>query len=521
MLAVHAPSKSILLQVPDPLYFRDLFPKSKILDHPKFNVAVQHTTTSTKVLRNLGYDAPDPILSQYRFPGKFTPFAHQRVMADFLCQNFRCFNLSEMGTGKTNASLWASDWLMETGEVSKVLVLAPLSTLERVWQQDIFDTLMHRRCAVVHGPKEKRERALASDVDYYLLNHEGVAIKWLAREIRRRKDIDLVIVDEGSMFRNHGTGKYEALVSMLRSDMRVWWTTGTPTPNSPTDAWAQARIINPNAVPKFFRAFQRQTMLQVTPYKWSARPGSSELAFAAMQPAVRFKKADCLDLPPVTYSSRQVQLTVEQRQAYDEMAHEMYLESIDGAPISAVNAADKIAKLRQILCGAVKNPTNDEYITLPHGPRTHGLIEAIEEASAKVIVIVPFKGIIQSLEHELSKSYTVGVLNGDVSPRVRNQTILNFKTTDSPHLLLCHPRVMSHGLNLTEADTLIFYAPIYSNDEYQQVTERFNRAGQKRKMTIVRLGGHPLEWEIYKLVDNKQITQQSILNLYQSAVKPE
>jgi SNF2 family DNA or RNA helicase len=108
----------------------------------------------------------------------------------------------------------------------------------------------------------------------------------------------------------------------------------------------------------------------------------------------------------------------------------------------------------------------------------------------------------------------VGVLNGDVPVRERDRIINEFKLQDDPHILLCHPKVMAHGLNLTEADMLIFYAPIYSNDEYQQVNERFNRAGQKNKMTIVRIGSHPLEWEIYRLLANRQSTQNSILDLY-------
>ncbi len=78
---------------------------------------------------------------------------------------------------------------------------------------------------------------------------------------------------------------------------------------------------------------------------------------------------------------------------------------------------------------------------------------------------------------------------------------------------------MAHGLNLTEADTLIFYAPIYSNDEVEQVNERFNRAGQTRKMTIVRLGAHPLEWQIYKLTDTRKQAQNSILELYDVAMQ--
>ena len=78
---------------------------------------------------------------------------------------------------------------------------------------------------------------------------------------------------------------------------------------------------------------------------------------------------------------------------------------------------------------------------------------------------------------------------------------------------------MAHGLNLTEADMTIFYAPIYSTDEYQQVIERFNRTGQTRKMTVVRIAAHPLEWEIYKLIDTRTITQDNILNLYKSVTQ--
>lgn len=73
---------------------------------------------------------------------------------------------------------------------------------------------------------------------------------------------------------------------------------------------------------------------------------------------------------------------------------------------------------------------------------------------------------------------------------------------------------MSHGLNLTVADVTAFYAPIYSGDEYEQVIERFNRAGQTRKMTLVRLGAHPLEWEIYRMVDTKRLNQKTILDLF-------
>jgi SNF2 family DNA or RNA helicase len=184
-----------------------------------------------------------------------------------------------------------------------------------------------------------------------------------------------------------------------------------------------------------------------------------------------------------------------------------------------VNAADKINKLRQILCGAVKGK-DGEYIALDHKPRLNVLLECIQEAAAKVIVVVPFKGILRILEEEVTKAgYTVGVLNGDVSVNERNRIITAFKTTADPHVLLCHPMVMAHGLNLTEADMCIFYAPIYSNDQFQQVVERFNRPGQTRKMTVIRMGAMPVEWEIYKALDKKQEGQETILDMYRRIVQ--
>lgn len=513
-ILAHPLTKSLVINTPDPFTLRDLIPDSRSLAHPDYNVAVKHTLEATKVLRNIGMQAPAPIQYDYPWPGKFRPYAHQIESAEFLTLHKRAFVLSEMGTGKTSSTLWAADWLMLHGYVHKVLILAPLSTLDRVWKNEIFDTLMHRVASVVHGTQTQRLAALDADADFYILNHDGVTIKTVTEAIRRRPDIDLVIVDEASMFRNHDTKKYKSLTKMLRDDQRLWLLTGTPCPNAPTDAWALARLIN-SRVPPYLGTFRRQTMMQITQFKWVPRPEAYELAYAAMQPAVRFRKKDCIDLPPVVTEERSCDMTTEQRKLFDAMRKEMQAEA-KGMQINAVNAADKINKLRQILCGAVKDPVTGAYAAIPHERRLTTLLECIEQASAKVLVVVPFKGIIYELEKEVGKHYTVGVLNGDVSLNKRNEIIAAFKHSPDPHVLLCHPKVMSHGLNLTEADTLVFYAPIYSNDESQQVVERFNRPGQKNKMTVIRLGAHKLEWDIYRMVEGKRVTQESILDLYAS-----
>ena len=168
----------------------------------------------------------------------------------------------------------------------------------------------------------------------------------------------------------------------------------------------------------------------------------------------------------------------------------------------------------------IKDPKTGQYRLLDHHHRVNDLCQTIDTASAKVLVIVPFKGIIRSLEAELvARGYSCAVLNGDVSPGMRVKIVKNFKTQKDPHILLCHPEVMATSLNLVEADLTIFYAPIYSNDQYRQVIERNNRTGQLLPMTVVRMAAHPLEWQIYRQLDNKGITQDNILGLYRTVVE--
>ena len=514
-------TESVVLHAADPLALRGLLTSSKTLPHPVYNFAAHHTLESTKVLRNLGFDVPAPIRSQYDWPGRYTPYEHQILMSEFLTLHRRAFNLSEMGTMKTNAALWAADWLMKTGRVRKALVISPLSTLESVWQNDIFETLPHRSAAILHGSKERRLKYLGIKADFYILNHDGVKIADLQAAIMKRPDIDLVIVDEAGMYRNASSGKYKALAKIItnRPDMRLWLMTGTPCPNAPTDAWALARLVSPERVPKFAGAFQRETMMKITQFKWVAKIDAFDKAYQAMQPAIRFRKKDCISLPPVTTQNHSAQMSPAQASAVKQLKDHMITATSKGVKITAANAADQINKMRQVLCGALKDPATGQYHPIPHPGRLKALLDAVQSASAKVLVVVPFKGIIRLLAPELEKAgYSCAVVNGDVSRAQRSEIFKAFKTQKDPHILLCHPAVMAHGLNLTEADTLIFYAPIYSNDEVEQVNERFNRAGQTRAMTIVRIGAHPLEWAIYKATDVKKQSQNSILELYDNLV---
>lgn len=526
-MIVHTPSKSILLKVrPKALStLREIFPShSRLMDFEGHNLALPLSLAVVKVLRNMGIKAPSPVRYFYDFPRpqRFASiFDHQYSTVDFLTLHPRCFVLNEQGTSKTASALWAADYLMRLGKVKRVLICAKLSTLEQVWLNEIFDVCMHRTALVLHDNADKRRALLAQPVDFYIINHDGLKI--LESDLIARKDIDLVIVDEASAFRNGQTALYRSLTHVIKG-RKVWLLTGTPCPNAPTDAWALARLIDSTRVPPYFAQFKRATMNQVSTHRWVPKPGSHETAFEAMQPAIRFKKSDCLTLPPVTYSNRQCELSDEQKAAYAQMKNHL-VAMASQTQITAANAADKIAKLRQILIGAIKDTATGNYLVLDHKPRLKVLLETIEEASAKVLIIVPFKGIVPVLHTEIDEWHNKrkdgrrsAVVNGDVSQSKRNLIFQDFRDDANLTELICHPKVMAHGLNLTQADLMIFYAPINSNEESMQVMDRINRPGQTRKMTIVRMFANQLEKEIYAVVEGRALNQESILSLYKKAL---
>ena len=541
-MLLHPQSKSILLRARDPAKLKAVLAGGVVdINYEGHNVAVRHTLEAVKILRNMGVNAPSPIIQYYRWPGKYRPFAHQKVTAEFSTLHKRHFIFNEMGTAKTNAVLWAADYLMSIGMVQKAIVIGPLSTMKEVWAAGIFETLMHRNSIVLHADRERRKERLNANVDFYIINHDGVKI--IAEELIARKDINLFVIDESAFLRNSQTERWKLYKKVLeaRPDAWIWFMTGTPCPQAPTDAWAQAKLLFPDRGPAYFGEFRRQTMIKVSDTKWIPAISGYAKAFNLMQPAIRFKKAECLDLPPVTFSKRTAELSPEQIKLVREMKKDAYIELnptgsmaqaqahlAGGTPqvVTAANAADKLLKIRQILAGSIK-VGDGEYTTIDHAPRLKVLRELIDEAGKKVVIVAPFKGLLYTLRDELAvhgngfRAFRFEILNGDLTPKQRSAAIERFKTDPDVDGILCHPRVMAHGLNFTEADTTIYYAPIDSNEQYQQAMERMNRPGQTSKMTVVNLGAHPIEWDIYAALNERQVGQLSMLDLYKKFAATE
>lgn len=504
----------LLLSVNDPTPILESIPRAKYLRYKGHNiVAVPHKLDETHVLKNLGLKPPSPIRTQYSWPGRLKPRDSQIDMAEFITLNKRSFNLSEMRTGKTASALWAADYLLSIGAIDEVLVIAPLTVL-KVWDDELFNIIPHRSAVRLTNIRSKRLEGLHSQAQFKIINFDGiVTIVEEMVEYYKDKKI-LVLVDEAATYRTYGTKRYKALVKLISPLAWLCMITGTPTPNAPTDAWALAKLVSPKNVPSSFKMFQEAVMRPAGPYKWVPRPGAKEMAFAALQPGIRFLRKDCFDIPDVSYLDRVADISPAQKEAYENLKRRMrYEDENSGIKITAANAAVKLAKLQQVLCGIVR----DEFgalLYLDNKPRIDALKELIREAGGKCVVCVPFKATMHQLKEELSKEWRTEIVNGDVSEGKRGKIFDGFQKYDEWDVIVAHPEVVSLGVKLSACSTIIWYAPVYSLLYYEQANMRILDADQKDKCAIIHLGCHPLEWSIYEVLQKKSTMQGALLSLY-------
>jgi SNF2 family DNA or RNA helicase len=399
---------------------------------------------------------------------------------------------------------------MKQGLIKRVLVICPLSIMYSAWQADIFKTAMHRTVAVAYGDANKRKKVLSGAYEFVIINYDGVSI--VSDDICKL-GFDLIVVDEANAYKTATTKRWKTLAKIMTPSTKLWMLTGTPASQSPLDAFGLARLVAPGNVPKYFTAWRDRVMHQITRFKWVPKPHAKKEVFSALQPAIRFTKAECLDLPEVTYQTREIELTPQVKRYYRGIKDQMLVQAA-GEQISAVNAAAKLTKLLQISGGAVYSDTH-EVVEFDVSPRLNALMEVLDETEHKVIIFVPFRHTIELVAKHLNEQgVTNEIINGEVAAKERSNIINRFQTSEFPRVLVIQPQSASHGVTLTAADTVVFWSPVMSVETYLQCVARIDRVGQVNKMTVVHLQGSEIERKMYQMLQSKIDSHEKLVDLY-------
>jgi SNF2 family DNA or RNA helicase len=476
---------------------------------------------------------------------RFLPFKHQIDGIEFLTLHKRCALLLDMGLGKSYTTLAAAHWLMDQGYIKSVLILAPLSTLKTTWAEEMFSSFVSqgRSYTILHGTADRRADMLEAGADFYIANHHilkvavkkktnksGVEEYVIQDKFKKLAEVDLIVFDESSELSNAQTHTYKALCKLLRPETRLWECSGAPTPSGPQAAWSQAKLINPNNVPKYFGQWRKMVCNEIKIgqfSKWVPKANADQLVYKALQPAMVVRKRDAVDLPPVTVERRFVEMTPDQDKAFKKMLHEMYMESADGEKVLANNASHRMLMLRQIAAGSVK--ANEEFHKVDCQHRIEAIKEVIEHCGGKVVIFVPFLGILNLIRDELSvwlkkhhNSYCE-VIYGDVASKERDRILADFNAKGcGPRALICQINSVSHGVQMQgDCSTAIYAAPPTGNGAYRQSLARLDRVGQQNNVLIVQLVSCKMEEKLFDKLDQDEDFQQALLEMYKQAQNGE
>jgi SNF2 family DNA or RNA helicase len=512
--------KALVFRTRNPHKYK-IIPKHKIVEREDggYDVAVFWGLDEVRVLKNMGVrDVPSPITRRYSWPGKFKPMQHQVETSSFFTFYRKGFCFNEPGTGKTLAALWAADYLMKRGEVRRCLILCPLSIMHSAWLNDLNNSVIHRSAIVAHHAQASRRiEMIQQDYEFVICNYDGLNL--IAQEITNDGRFDLIIVDEANAYKTVTTKRWKTLKSIMRPDTLLWMMTGTPASQSPLDAYGLAKLVNPDGVPKFFTAWRDMVMNRITTFKWAPKPNAAELVHNALQPAIRFTKEQCLDLPPVVTTVREVPLTPQQKKYYDILKDQMIVKAA-GETITAVNAAAGLSKLLQISCGAAY--TDDkEVVEFDAAPRLGVLEEILEETDRKVLIFAMFRSTIDAIHaHLLKKGIAAEVIHGGVAAGKRGDIINRFQTQPDPRVLVMQPQATAHGITLTAANTVVFYGPLMSVEQYVQCIARADRKGQNAdKVTVVHIQGSPIEKRMFKALEGKVSDNSLLTEMFETEIK--
>jgi SNF2 family DNA or RNA helicase len=443
---------------------------------------------------------PKPTNTSLPMPVKVQPYAHQQAAFDFACGKFGLIPsasrsrgvalLMEMGCGKTLTAIGITGVLFQTGKISRVLVVAPLSILG-VWQSEFeqFADFPYT-LTVLTGTSEKKRRQLkeisGEGLQIAVVNYESARI--LADDLLRF-NADLVIADEAHKIKENRSKQSKAMHALGDKARYKLLLTGTLITNKELDVFSEYRFLNSSIFGTSFYAF-RNKYFDMVGYgnhiprfrKWMLDDFLQRLHSVAY----RVTKDECLDLPEITEEVRTVTLEPKAMKIYQQLEKDSFAELKNGE-VTAMNVLTKLLRLSQVTGGHIKDDDTGEYhVSTAKLDALSDIIDSAMDEGRKLVVMARFVPELDDIQELLEKKkIRYAAVRGGVTDR--DSEIRRFQYDDSCRVFVGQIAAAGLGITLTAASTMVFYSLDYSMSNFDQAKARIHRVGQKENCHYIYL----------------------------------
>lgn len=453
---------------------------------------------------------------------KTEPWEHQLKALDYLTVRRYGALYTDMGTGKTKVGID----LVVNREFNVTLIVGTKKSCE-VWEDEFHihcdrDNILTFRLdlysTAIKVSKLKETFAYAKENNLKLvliINYDSIWRKPFSEELMKFP-IDCVICDESHRIKSPSSKCSLYLTRLGRRVENRFLFTGTPSPESPLDVYAQYRFLQPQIFGTNFYKFRERyenVDVQKTLYAGyrvldKRKPYKNLDDLKEKMYSCAFYVKSNLELPETTDITYTYTPSKELIGIYKELVKEGVYENDKGV-IETNNSLVKCLREQELLSGYLPMEDFDftkKFKFKTDNSRENTIKEVIEgiNKNEKIIVFVKFRydfEVVQRVAEQLGRSY------GEISG-VKDDYKW-FRTTDDIDVLAVHYKSGSESINLTKARYCIYYSLSHSYGLYLQSRKRTHRPGQKRVVTYIHIvAKHPkiqlIDEKIMRALKNKQ-----------------
>lgn len=439
---------------------------------------------------------------------QYNPHEYQTYATNFILEHPVVAVLLEMGLGKSVITLTAIyELMLNSFEVQKVLVIAPLRVARGTWPAEIekWEHLEGLTYSVAIGTESERLAALKQQAHLYLINRENV--DWLITKSGIPFDFDMVVIDELSSFKSHTAKRFKSLLKVRPRVKRIVGLTGTPSSNGLMDLWAEFRVLDMGQrLGRYITHYRNNFFLpdkrnQQMIFSYKPRAGAEDGIYRLISDiTISMKSADFLKMPECIINEVSVSLSEKEWSVYQALKEDMVVDLKD-EEIDAVNAAALSGKLLQMANGAVYN--DEKEVIHIHDRKLDALEDLIEGANGKpVLVAYWYNHDLQRIKERFS-----------VREIKTSQDIKDWNNSDIP-VAVIHPASAGHGLNIQfGGSTIIWFGLTWSLELYQQTNARLWRQGQKSTVVIHHIiAKDTIDEDVMKALCKKEKIQSALID---------
>lgn len=445
----------------------------------------------------------------------FLPHDYQKDAIRFLLQNPNGGIFADPGLGKTAVVLSVINTFKKLRGRKPWLIVAPLRVCYSVWPNEIdkwnFDLTVNN----LHSEPFKT-------ADIHLVNPESL-VKHLQRfENAPQWPFWGLCIDESTRFKTPSSKRVKALKTVLHKFQKRVILTGTPTPKSLLDLFAQIYILDiGEALGKYITHYKNKYFYRsgYMGYQWEPFEQSPRFIYKKVNPLVlRIDTDTYLDLPRLILNDVMVDLPTPAKKIYRSLEKEFFAELDSGESIVIGSAASKYNALRQVTNGGLFEQLNP-LLPKPKKRFEHHLHTAKNEAVEEIVEGLHGKPVLIAYHyrHDLTRLMKLfpeaPFIGGGTSP-IKSKTIITKWNKGKIPILIGHPQSIGHGLNLQSAgNDIIWYSLTDNLEYYEQFNRRIYRQGVKGQVRIHRIiATNTIDKALIKMLDKKASGQKALLN---------